>query len=233
MTRKAGGGGTIILRAGTHYLQTQLNLDAGDSNLAFQAFPGEEVWLSRGTPLAKIKWVLVSNSSGNSSWTEQDGQNAVFGSPSGTFFNSTQESWQACEAMCNADRLAGPLFLFCIVPSVRFLCQHVFAPSVNLSYTPLVTFIPTSSQCALSPERCRWPLHYFYVARSFMLGLREAMLVQNGRVVQVFYPLSQDGWNSPGKKISHNLPASVPRQRLGTSVAITQLHLKRIYTQLT
>jgi hypothetical protein len=102
-TRSGGSGGNIILRSGTHYLSNQLDLTNKDSNTAFSAYPGEEVWLSRGEPLTGIQWKVYNQSAANATWTEQDGQNAVYGSPAGTFLNSTQSSWQACQAICQAN----------------------------------------------------------------------------------------------------------------------------------
>lgn len=55
-TRAGGAGGTIVLREGTHYLAQHIALTAADSNTVFQAFPHEEVWLSRGTPLTGVTW---------------------------------------------------------------------------------------------------------------------------------------------------------------------------------
>ena len=43
----AGGGDTIVLRGGTHYLTAPVALGAGDSGLTFQGFPGEKAWVSR------------------------------------------------------------------------------------------------------------------------------------------------------------------------------------------
>ena len=52
----AGAGGTIVLREGTHYLAQHIALTAADSGLTIQAFPNEEAWLSRGTPLTGVTW---------------------------------------------------------------------------------------------------------------------------------------------------------------------------------
>jgi hypothetical protein len=45
-TRAGGGGGTIVLRAGTHFVASTLTLTGADSGLTIQGFPGEEAWLS-------------------------------------------------------------------------------------------------------------------------------------------------------------------------------------------
>jgi hypothetical protein len=43
--------GTILLRAGVHYLSQTIELDGGDSGLTIQNYEGEEAWLSGGAPL--------------------------------------------------------------------------------------------------------------------------------------------------------------------------------------
>ena len=57
--------GTIILRAGTHYMGAAglgtIQLSAADSGLAFIAFPGEEVWISGATPLSNLSWSPAHN----------------------------------------------------------------------------------------------------------------------------------------------------------------------------
>ena len=56
-SRASGGGGTVVLRAGTHYLLDTLALGVADSGLTLQAFPGEDAWVSGGIPLAGTNWV--------------------------------------------------------------------------------------------------------------------------------------------------------------------------------
>jgi hypothetical protein len=48
----------LVLRAGTFFLGATgpLALTAADSNVNFQAFPGEQVFISGGTPLAGLSW---------------------------------------------------------------------------------------------------------------------------------------------------------------------------------
>ena len=108
-TRAGGAGGTIVLRAGTHYLAAQLDLTAADSNTAFQAFPGEEAWLSRGTPVAGVTWNPVNASGQNASWVEQDGENAVYGGTGAwpSVVNSVEDSWQNCQAACQKNLSSG------------------------------------------------------------------------------------------------------------------------------
>ncbi len=52
----------LVLRAGTFYLGASgpLALTSSDSNVNFQAFPGEEVFISGGTPLAGVAWAPSS-----------------------------------------------------------------------------------------------------------------------------------------------------------------------------
>jgi hypothetical protein len=51
----------LVLRAGTFYLGATgpLALTAMDSNVNFQAFPGEEVFISGGTPLTGVAWAAA------------------------------------------------------------------------------------------------------------------------------------------------------------------------------
>lgn len=50
---------TIVLREGTYFLSAPLELDAGDSGLSVQAFPGEVPVISGGVPLAGLAWKNV------------------------------------------------------------------------------------------------------------------------------------------------------------------------------
>lgn len=107
-TRAAGGGGNIVLRNGTHFLSDVITLDGGDSGLSLSAYPGEAPWLSRGIPLTGITWNPV-NSSSAGGWQVFQNQNAVYGGTNNYPFavNSTQPSWQACQAQCQANMTAG------------------------------------------------------------------------------------------------------------------------------
>lgn len=49
--RKSPPGGTVLLRAGVHFLRETVELDAASSQLTIQNFEGERVWLSGGRPL--------------------------------------------------------------------------------------------------------------------------------------------------------------------------------------
>lgn len=57
-SRAAGGGGAIVLRAGTHYLAAPVQLGAADSGLVVQGYAGEEAWVSgaAGAPLPAAAW---------------------------------------------------------------------------------------------------------------------------------------------------------------------------------
>ena len=57
-----GSGGTILLRAGVHYLAETVALDTRDAGLTIQNFEGEPAWLSGGVPL-KTAWTKWSNGS--------------------------------------------------------------------------------------------------------------------------------------------------------------------------
>jgi hypothetical protein len=59
--RAASAGGAvepaaIVLRGGTHFLRETLQLGAGDSHLAFQAFPGEDAVMSGSVPVTGVTW---------------------------------------------------------------------------------------------------------------------------------------------------------------------------------
>ena len=104
-TRAGGGGGALILRAGTHYLASALALTAADSGLTLQAFPGEAAWLSAGTPLAGVAWQPYNASAGNGSWTVLTDQNAVYGATEGAnfhLFGLTPDA-PTCQRACAAD----------------------------------------------------------------------------------------------------------------------------------
>lgn len=108
-TRAGGGGGTIVLRGGTHFVASTLTLTGADSGLTIQSFPGEEAWLSRGTPLAGVTWAQVP-SPGPSGWQGPFlDQNAVYGGSEGYPFhvNGTTPDAATCQAACDADHKAG------------------------------------------------------------------------------------------------------------------------------
>ena len=46
----------VILRAGTFFLGSTINLDSADSHVSFQAYPGEQVSVSGGTPIKDVQW---------------------------------------------------------------------------------------------------------------------------------------------------------------------------------
>lgn len=108
-SRAAGGGGSLVLRAGTHFMSDAATLDARDSGLAIQAFPGEEAWLSRGVPLAGLSWQPFNTSAGPS-WSVFNDSNAVYGSdgswPS-VFSGFTTPDAPSCQAKCDANFSAG------------------------------------------------------------------------------------------------------------------------------
>eukprot|EP00117_Sycon_ciliatum_P039525 scpid48718/ scgid29201/ len=61
---RGSGGATIILRAGTFYLAEAIVLGAADSNLVFQNYNGEEVWVSGAMPV-NPKWSAFNTSGAN------------------------------------------------------------------------------------------------------------------------------------------------------------------------
>ena len=104
-----GGGGTIVLRGGTHFVASTLTLTGADSGLTIQGFPGEEAWLSRGTPLAGVTWAQVP-APGPSGWQGPfPNQNAVYGGSEGYPYHifGTTPDVASCQAACDADHKAG------------------------------------------------------------------------------------------------------------------------------
>jgi len=60
---------TILLRAGTFFLGDTLELSNQVSGLTIMNYPGEEVWISGGTPLVDLKWSIHKNvSAGKRIW---------------------------------------------------------------------------------------------------------------------------------------------------------------------
>lgn len=103
-TRSSGGGGSIVLRGGTHFLSAPLVLDGRDSGLTMQAYSGEAAWLSRGVPLAGLTWTSLNPHPANaSSWAGPFvGQNAVYGCVPGSscVLLGTTPDAAACQALC-------------------------------------------------------------------------------------------------------------------------------------
>ena len=108
-SRAAGGGGAIVLRAGTHFVAATLALTGADSGLTIQAYGGEAAWLSRGVPLTGLAWAPV-NSSAPSGWQTFNNSNAVYGSdgswPS-VFSGFLTADAAGCQAKCDANASAG------------------------------------------------------------------------------------------------------------------------------
>ena len=91
----------ILLRAGTHFLQETIVLNASHSGLTIQNYNGEEAWISGGVPLTpQWKPFNVSNSS---NWITEMNENAIYGdhpTPGHIAINGTYDTWQECETMC-------------------------------------------------------------------------------------------------------------------------------------
>jgi len=107
-SRAGGGGGTIVLRNGTHFLSAPLTLTGADSGLTLQSFPGEEAWLSRGVPLT-VSWTQEP-APGPSGWQGPfTGINAVDGGSEGYpyhIFGTTPDA-ATCQAACSANFTGG------------------------------------------------------------------------------------------------------------------------------
>ena len=97
----ASMGSTIVLRAGTHYLQDTINLNATHSGATIMNFKGEEAWISGGISI-KPEWkpYKVSNST---AWAVAQNENAIYAmhpTPGAIAINGTYDTWQDCEMMC-------------------------------------------------------------------------------------------------------------------------------------
>jgi len=150
-----GGGGTIVLRGGTHFVAATLTLTGGDSGLTIQSFPGEEAWLSRGTPLAGVAWAQVP-APGPTGWQGPFlNQNAVYGgSEGGPFhiFGKTPDA-ASCQAACDADHKAGGK---CTIYTWHDANQGSFANDCWFRYDGVWTLTPqaghTSGYLAEQPN---------------------------------------------------------------------------------
>ena len=63
---------TIILRGGSHFLPSPLQLGPGDSHITFAAYPGESASMSGGVPLDGLTWNKISPPS-RSLWEARPG----------------------------------------------------------------------------------------------------------------------------------------------------------------
>ena len=97
---------TVVLRGGTYYLSSPLNLDARHSGLTFVNMPNESPVVSGGTEL-KVKWQPYdAPTPGQDIWETELSENAVYGgSPDNktyTIFGQTDD-YKSCEAACKTD----------------------------------------------------------------------------------------------------------------------------------
>jgi hypothetical protein len=109
-SRATPGADTILLRGGTYYSQPTIVLLPQDSGLTIQNFPSEEVWLSGSAPLpAGAVWrpYNVSNSTPPApptpTWHVAQGTTDVYANAGGAYVKGKTPTWQACEALCQAD----------------------------------------------------------------------------------------------------------------------------------
>jgi hypothetical protein len=89
----------VVLRAGTFYLGDSgpLSLTAADSNVVFQAYPGEEVFISGGTPLAGIQWAAATPPA-RDAWEYKSGTLA----PGFDILPAQSTTVAAAQALCEA-----------------------------------------------------------------------------------------------------------------------------------
>lgn len=113
LARKGTPPSAIVLRAGTYFLNATLMLDARDSGLVVQNYPGEAAWLSGGVPLEtswqRYKPALAGHSNycrARCGTSGRDAQHSVTaGEPScaaGCEFAARTATADACAAACRA-----------------------------------------------------------------------------------------------------------------------------------
>ena len=104
VSRSASSPTTILLRAGTFYLNKTIELGPEDSGLTLQNYNGEEVWISGAKPIAP-QWKAFNVSKKNTTieWIVEQNANDIRGAGSNTIINSTYKTWQECESMCKAN----------------------------------------------------------------------------------------------------------------------------------
>lgn len=99
---------SIILRSGTHVLNSTIELTPQDSFTSFQAYPGESPIVTGAQPLPKLVWTPfnVTNSTKPSWGPVVNDTNAVFGEcPSADVPDKgVMSSWEACQSSCQADK---------------------------------------------------------------------------------------------------------------------------------
>jgi hypothetical protein len=110
-SRATPGADTIVLRGGVYARQATIVLGPADSGLTITNFPGEEVWLSGGTPLAAAtaaQWKAY-NVSGSPApppapspqWLGPfNNTTDVYANAGGAALLQKTPTWAACQALC-------------------------------------------------------------------------------------------------------------------------------------
>eukprot|EP01043_Picozoa_sp_COSAG02_P027715 COSAG02_NODE_1647_length_11517_cov_2.751533_12_plen_375_part_00 len=107
----SGTNATIVLRAGTYYVDQPITLSAADSWLTITSFEHERVEVSGGVPLGDLEWKLqrdgaaaAGGTAGAPVWTMHNNTNNVFGEvrpgrdgKDGCVYIATTESVASCE----------------------------------------------------------------------------------------------------------------------------------------
>jgi len=106
-SRASPGWDTILFRQGTYFPGTT-TLGPQDKGLTIANYPGEEAWLSGAKPLSTITWNYVPQPTPNKTWVVVQDSSTIYG---GTGFPAAiidnTPSWQACQALCQANYTAG------------------------------------------------------------------------------------------------------------------------------
>lgn len=110
LSRKNPGFDTIVMREGTYYQDQAVVLTAKDQGLTIQNQPGDEVWLSGAMPL-RVKWSQTTPPPRPTpTWKVIQNTSFIFGGTAGEWpflVNSSQDTWEGCEAACKANHTAG------------------------------------------------------------------------------------------------------------------------------
>jgi hypothetical protein len=94
-SQSTGGGGTVVLRAGTYFFGEQglgtVYLTPADSGLTVMGYTGEEVWISGGRPLpADLAWTRVESTVPGANVWSAALDSSLFPSVVGLRFNGTR-----------------------------------------------------------------------------------------------------------------------------------------------
>eukprot|EP00041_Stephanoeca_diplocostata_P031470 m.980369 g.980369 ORF g.980369 m.980369 type:complete len:903 (-) comp23965_c1_seq3:323-3031(-) len=104
-SQNVGGGRTVVLRGGTHYVGKTILLGPQHSNIAVRAYPGEDPVMSGGTKIS-VDWKPYNVTPAVNQWVVKTGINAVFDMKNdGTTCHiyGLTDSAEECQAACVKD----------------------------------------------------------------------------------------------------------------------------------